>query len=55
VLELEHRKLTLQLSMLEREKEIEAHREIQRAELKVAEEARHNLARDLKEREMAVG
>lgn len=50
VLKLESRKLNLELSMREREKEVLAHQEIQRADYKAVEEARHNLALDLKER-----
>jgi hypothetical protein len=54
VFALENRKLHLDLSMKEREKEIEVHREVQRAELKNGEEARHRLAMDLKERQIKV-
>jgi len=54
VFALENRKLQLQLSMKEREKEIQMHRDIQRAELKAAEEARHKVTVDLKERQLKV-
>jgi len=49
---LEGRKAELQLSMREREKEIDIHREVQRAEMKAAEEQRHRHAVELKERQI---
>jgi chromosome segregation ATPase len=54
VLNLENRKLQLELSMKEREKEVQLHQEVQKAEHRAAEEARHNLAMDLKERQIKV-
>lgn len=51
---LENRKLQLQLSMKEREKEVSLHRDIQRAEKKALEDQRHKLAMDLKERQIKV-
>jgi len=54
VLALENRKLQLELSMKERQKEVDLHKEVQKAEGKQAEEARHNLAMDLKERQIKV-
>jgi coiled-coil domain-containing protein 39 len=52
VLELEHRKQQFEISRDEREQEINMHREIQLAEAKMAEEARHHVARDMKERQV---
>lgn len=54
VLALENRKLQLELSMKEREKEVQLHQDVQKAEHKAAEEGRHNLAMDLKERQIKV-
>ena len=54
VLQHENRRAQLQLSMREREREVELHSEVQKAEVKGAEEARHGLARDLKERQIKV-
>lgn len=54
VLALENRKLQLELSMKEREKEVQLHQDVQRAEHKAAEEGRHNLSMDLKERQIKV-
>ena len=51
---LENRKMQLELSIMEREKAIEAHYDVQRAEQKVAEESRHKIAMDLKERQLKV-
>lgn len=52
---LENRSAQLQLSMQERRKEVEAQSQLQRAELRLAEEARHKAALDLREREAKVG
>lgn len=54
VLSHENRRAQLTLSMREREKEVELHAEVQKAEVKGAEEGRHALARDLKERQIKV-
>jgi chromosome segregation ATPase len=54
VLALENRKLQLELSMKEREKEVGLHQDVQKMEAKAAEEGRHNLAMDLKERQIKV-
>ena len=40
--------------MKEREKEVELHRDIQKAEKKAADEQRHTLALDLRERQIKV-
>jgi len=52
IYELEQRKLQLELAMKEREKEISLHRDVQRAEYKANEEARHQVAMDLRERQI---
>ena len=52
VLELEQRKLQLELAMKEREKEVALHREVQRAEVKAVEEARHQVVMDLRDRQL---
>lgn len=50
--ELEERKLQLELSMKEREKEVSLHKDVQRAEIKACEEARHTVMMDLRERQI---
>lgn len=47
---LENRKAQLEMSMEERKKEIAVHMDVQRAQSKLAEEERHKVAMDLKER-----
>eukprot|EP00392_Amoebophrya_sp_AT5.2_P010710 g10777.t1 len=47
---LENRKEQLQISMIEREKEVECHQEVLKAKLKVAEEDRHKNALELADR-----
>jgi len=54
VLSHENRRAQLTLSMKEREREIELHADVQRAECKAAEEGRHQLAMDLTERKIKV-
>lgn len=54
VLAHENRRAQLTLSMKEREREVELHTDVQRAECKAAEEARHTLAMDLQERKIKV-
>lgn len=54
VLELKRRQAELALNMKQREREIDLHTEVQRAEKKVAEEARHKLTVDLNERQLRV-
>jgi chromosome segregation ATPase len=51
---LENRRFQLQLSMEERKREIGVHREVQRAQAKAAEEERHHVAIEAKERAMRV-
>jgi len=47
---LSNRKFQLEMSMEERKKEIEVHAEMQRGQIKVAEEERHRIAMELQER-----
>jgi len=54
VFSLENRKQQLQLSMEERKQEIGVHQDVQRAQLKVAEEERHKVALELGSRRQAV-
>jgi len=54
VLAAENRRAQLQLSMREREREVDLHSDVQKAEVKAAEDSRHALARDLKERQIKV-
>jgi hypothetical protein len=54
VFTLENRKMQLQLSMKERTKEISLHTDIQKAEQKAAEEDRHSILLELREREVKV-
>merc|ERR1719240_1628045 len=51
---LENRKQQLQISMEEREKEIEVHTEVLRAQLRAAEEERHKAAIELAERKTKI-
>lgn len=50
VFSLENRKFQLQMSMEERKKEIMVHREVQRAQVRAAEEERHRVTVELAER-----
>jgi hypothetical protein len=52
---LENRKFQLEMSMQERKREIQVHSEMQRARAKVADEERHKLALEAKERKLAAG
>jgi coiled-coil domain-containing protein 39 len=54
VFSLENRKFQLQMSMEERKKEIAVHREVQRAQVRAAEEERHKSTIELAERTMRV-
>ena len=47
---LQNRKFQLQMSMEERKKEISVHREVQRAQVRAAEEERHRVTVELAER-----
>ena len=51
---LENRKYQLEMSMEEREKEIQVHKDILNSELKSAEEERHKIAVQLQERKNKV-
>mmetsp|Transcript_108325 Transcript_108325/g.258499 ORF Transcript_108325/g.258499 Transcript_108325/m.258499 type:complete len:884 (+) Transcript_108325:74-2725(+) len=51
---LENRKQQLQISMEEREKEIEVHTEVLRAQLRAAEEEKHKVAIELAERKQKI-
>ncbi|ETW04915.1 hypothetical protein H310_04017 [Aphanomyces invadans] len=54
VFSLENREFQLKKSMDERKKEISVHREVQRAQVKAAEEERHKISVEYGEREMRV-
>lgn len=54
VLDLESRKAQLDLTIAEREREMRTAHETQRMEIKVAEEARHRVALELKDRQLKV-
>jgi hypothetical protein len=51
---LENRKYQLEMSMEEREKEIQVHKDILQSELKAAEEERHKVAVELQQRKNKV-
>lgn len=54
VFSLENRKYQLEMSMEEREKEIQVHKDILVLELKTAEEERHKVAKELQQRKVKV-
>ncbi|CAI2383185.1 unnamed protein product [Moneuplotes crassus] len=54
VFSLENRKYQLEMSMEEREKEIQVHKDILVSELKAAEEERHKVAKELQKRKVKV-
>lgn len=54
VFSLENRKYQLELSMKEREEEIQVHKDILVSELKAAEEERHKVAKELQKRKVKV-
>jgi UDP-glucose:O-linked fucose beta-1,3-glucosyltransferase len=54
VIGLENRKMQLELSMEERQKDIEVHKDVQRLEFKTVEEERHQIMMELNERLLKV-
>lgn len=54
VFALENRKLQLQLSIKEREKEIKLHTDVQRADMKCCQEDRHRVTMEMRERQIKV-